>query len=214
VTSLAAFSSFCVDDAERAALPASGRVRRVADRFRGVLEALDLDLGDENLAGTGERVARALEELLSGLRPGAEPVLRTFPNAEGYSEPVSLTGIPFHSLCAHHFLPFFGTAHVAYIPKDRLLGLSKLGRVVEFTSRRPQLQERLTEQAADLIERRLRPAGVMVVTESRHLCMEMRGLAKPGVVTTCVAARGAFKRRGRRREFLDLIAAGPREGRS
>jgi GTP cyclohydrolase I len=182
------------------------RTRLVAERFRGVMEALGLDLSDPNLADTPLRVARSYRELFAGLDPDTLPDLRTFPNSEGYSQIVAVTGIPFHSVCAHHFLPFFGTAHVAYLPKDRVVGLSKLARVVEHFARRPQIQERLTEQVADLVDRRLRPAGVMVLVEATHFCMEMRGVGKPGTKTTTSAWRGAFSDERRRREFLDMAA--------
>jgi len=118
---------------------------------------------------------------------------------------VAVTDIRFHSLCAHHFLPFFGIAHVAYLPKDRVVGLSKLARVVEHYARRPQVQERLTEQVIDLLERRLRPAGAMVVVQARHLCMEMRGVGKAGATTRTSAWRGAFGDARTRQEFLDLL---------
>lgn len=112
--------------------PQSGPEReRVADAFRGFMEALGLDLDDPNLNGTDERVARAYEELFGGLLPDNEPHISTFPNESGYSELVTVKDIPFYSICAHHFLPFFGTAHVAYIPDERLAGLSKLPRVVD-----------------------------------------------------------------------------------
>ena len=113
--------------------------------------------------------------------------------------------IRFHSLCAHHFLPFFGTAHVAYLPKDRVVGLSKLARVVEHYARRPQIQERLTEQVIELLEHRLRPAGTMVVVQARHMCMEMRGVGQPGATTRTSAWRGAFADARTRQEFLDLL---------
>jgi GTP cyclohydrolase I len=166
------------------------------------MEALGLDLKDPNLAGTDRRVARAFRELFAGHYAGAEPKLRSFPNTEGYSEAVAVTGIPFHSLCAHHFLPFFGTAHLAYVPKERLVGLSKLARVVDFYARRPQLQERMTEQIAELIERRLQPAGTSVVIQARHLCMEMRGVRKAGASTVTSAIRGVFEDETKRRELL------------
>lgn len=181
------------------------KLHRAAGKFREFLEALELDLSDPNLVGTELRVARAYRELFAGLRAGAEPALRTFPNVERYSEIVAVTDIPFHSLCAHHFLPFFGTAHVAYLPKDRIVGLSKLARVVDFYARRPQIQERMTEQIIELLEERLRPAGAMVVLQARHFCMEMRGVAKPGTMTTTSAIRGAFEEDRTRREFLDLL---------
>lgn len=186
--------------------PADARTRRVAQRVRAVLEALGLDLADPNLTGTDLRVARAYRELFAGLS-SREPVLRTFPNREGYSEIVSVVDVPFYSLCAHHLLPFFGTAHVGSIPRDRIVGLSKLARVVEFYARRPQLQERLTEQVLGLLRDRLQPLGVMVVVHARHLCMEMRGVGKPGVTTMTSAIYGAFEDERVRSEFLKLVPA-------
>jgi GTP cyclohydrolase IA len=179
---------------------ADPKVHRVARKFRAVMEELGLDMADPHLQGTDLRVARAYRELFSGLAAGAEPALRTFPNTERYSEMVSLEGIPFYSLCAHHFLPFFGTVRVAYVPGPRIVGLSKLARAVEFYARRPQVQERMTEQIADLLVRRLRPAGVKVVVDARHFCIEMRGVNRAGLVTTTSAVRGTFtdqRRQGR-----------------
>jgi GTP cyclohydrolase IA len=181
------------------------RTAVVADRFRGVMVALGLDMDDPNLSGTPLRVARAYGELFRGLEPGTEPELSSVPNTGGYSQIVAVTDIPFHSLCAHHFLPFFGTAHVAYVPHNRLIGLSKIARVVEYYARRPQIQERLTEQVVDLLDRRLHPSGAMVVVEARHFCMEMRGVAKPGMTTTTSAFRGGFKDERTRQQFLDLL---------
>jgi GTP cyclohydrolase I len=184
---------------------APSRTALVAERFRTVMEALGLDLEDPNLSGTSLRVARAYGELFSGLDPANEPELRTFPNTDGYTQSVSVTDIPFHSLCAHHFLPFFGTAHVAYVPKDRVVGLSKLARVVDYFAHRPQTQEALTEQVIDLLDRRLHPAGAMVVVEARHFCMEMRGVGKGGMSTTTTAIRGVFADDRRQRQFLDQL---------
>jgi GTP cyclohydrolase I len=195
---------------DRAADPSEGSSgwseRRVATRFREFMEALGLDMQDPNLSGTEWRVARAFRELFAGYYAGAEPTLRTFPNTEGYGEAVSVTDIPFHSLCAHHFLPFYGIAHLAYVPKERVVGLSKLARVVDFYARRPQLQERMTEQIADLVEKRLRPAGTMVLIQARHLCMEMRGVGKVGLTTTTSAFRGAFEDGLEREKVLALLA--------
>jgi GTP cyclohydrolase IA len=181
------------------------RLARTAAAFRVFLESLGLDLGDPNLDGTDHRVARAYRELFAGLEPGAEPRLSTFPNAEGYSEMVSMTGIPFFSLCAHHFLPFFGVAHVGYVPGQSILGLSKLARVVDFYARRPQLQERMTQQVATLLDERITPAGVIVVVEARHLCMEMRGVSTTGVGTTTIAVRGTLGDETLRNRFLALV---------
>ena len=180
------------------------RTRRVADAFRAVLEALELDLDDPNLAGTHLRVARAYRELFAGLETD-EPRLRTFPNREGYSEMVTVLDVPFYSLCAHHFLPFFGAAHLGYIPGRRIVGLSKLARAVEHYARRPQIQERMTEQILALLRERLDPVGAMVVLQARHLCVEMRGVSKPGVITTTSAIFGAFDRDRVRQEFLSLL---------
>lgn len=189
---------------------ADPQLRRVARKVRAVMEELDLDLTDPHLEGTEFRVARAYRELFSGIAAGAEPVLRTFPNAEGYSAMVSLTAIPFYSLCAHHLLPFFGSAHVAYLPGERIVGLSKLARVVEHFARRPQVQERLTEQITDFLEQELSPVGTMVVVQARHFCIEMRGVNRAGLVTTTSAARGGFREDARRREFLALVAGAGR----
>jgi GTP cyclohydrolase I len=179
-------------------------VERVAAAFRGFLESLGLDLGDPNLVGTEHRVARAYEEMLGGLRR-AEPTLSTFPNTKRYGGMVSVTDIPLYSICAHHFLPFFGAAHVAYVPGERLLGLSKVARVVDFYARRPQLQENLTEQIAALFDERLAPAGIIVSVEARHLCMEMRGISKPGVTTTTTAVRGTFGDERLQRQFFARV---------
>lgn len=201
---LAALSALdhATDEPERTG---DASTRRAAAKFREFLETLGLDMKDPNLAGTEWRVARMFRELFAGHYAGAEPTLRTFPNAEGYAETVAVTGIPFHSLCAHHFLPFYGTAHVAYVPKERLVGLSKLARVVDFYARRPQLQERMTEQIAELIEKRLRPAGTLVVIQARHLCMEMRGVGKAGSTTTTSASRGVFRDGPSRQPFPALL---------
>jgi GTP cyclohydrolase IA len=193
------------DAPERVAAPSE---RRAAIKFREFMETLGLDLNDPNLSGTEWRVARAFRELFAGYYAAAEPTLRTFPNAEGYAEAVAVTDILFHSLCAHHFLPFYGTAHLAYVPSERLVGLSKLARVVDFYARRPQVQERLTEQVADLIEKRLQPAGTMVVIQARHFCMEMRGVGKAGLLTTTSALRGVFEDDRSRQKLLSLL--GPR----
>lgn len=186
------------------------RERRVTARFEEVLAVLSLDMADPHLRDTPARWAAAMEELLAGLRR-EPPELRTFPNDEGYREAVVVTGVRFHSLCAHHFLPFFGEAHVGYLPGERLVGLSKLARVVEHFARRPQVQERLTEQVVDLLEERLRPAGVIAVVRARHLCMEMRGVGRRAWTVT-TAARGVFEGGPARDEFLARVGAAGRSG--
>ena len=178
---------------------------RVASHLEAVLRLLGLDMTDPNLADTPERIARLYLEMFHGLREGAEPDVTTFPNEEGYSSMVMERDIPFYSMCAHHFVPFYGHAHIAYIPGPRIVGLSKLPRILEFYAKRPQLQERLTEQVADYLWRNLSPLGAMVVIEARHLCVEMRGVKKPGALTVTSALRGCFEEREVRAEFLAYL---------
>lgn len=186
----------------------AGKLERIASHVRGILEELGLDLQEANLRETDRRVARLYLEMFHGLSEGAEPKVTSFPNDEGYRAMVMEKKIPFFSLCSHHLVPFYGHAHMAYIPRDRILGLSKFARILEFYAKRPQLQERLTEQVADFLESSLSPLGVMVVIEARHLCVEMRGVKKPGAVTVTSAIRGAFHQKPVREEFLDLLRLG------
>jgi GTP cyclohydrolase IA len=168
-----------------------------------LLRALGADLQSEHLRETPRRVAATYGELLTPVPFSAT----TFPNDEHYDELVLVEGIPFQSLCMHHLLPFHGVAHVAYLPDDRLIGLSKLARVVELFARDLQLQERLATQIADWLEESLRPRGVGVVLEAEHLCMSLRGVQKPGARTVTSALRGGVKDDPRTRaEFLSLIA--------
>lgn len=183
----------------------TGRIRDIASHFRKIIELLGLDLEDPNLVETPERVAKMYLELFAGLSEGAEPRVTFFPNDEGYTSMVMEKDIPFYSLCSHHFVPFYGHAHVAYIPNQSIVGLSKMARIVEFYARRPQLQERLTEQIAGFMAQKLDPQGVMVVVEARHLCVEMRGIKKPGALTVTSAIRGIFNTQSVREEFLDLL---------
>jgi GTP cyclohydrolase I len=167
-----------------------------------LLVALGANLESDHLRETPRRVARAYAELLTPRPFNAT----TFPNDEGYDELVIVGDIPFQSLCAHHVLPFQGKAHVAYLPGERLIGLSKLAWVVELYSRRLQLQERLTTQVADWLEDHLRPRGVGVVLEAEHLCMSLRGVQTAGSNTVTSALRGAVRDDARtRQEFLSLI---------
>src|SRR3954447_5888491 len=171
---------------------------------RDLLLALGADLDDESLAQTPRRVAAALAEMLTPLEFEAT----TFPNDEGYDELVVATSIPFHSLCEHHLLSFQGVAHVGYLPGERIIGLSKLGRVVDLYARRLQVQERMTVQIADWLERELAPKGIGVVLEAEHLCMSLRGVQKPGARTVTSALRGIVRDDPRtRQEFLGLVAS-------
>jgi GTP cyclohydrolase I len=166
-----------------------------------LLVALGADLADEGVRETPRRMAAAYAELLTS-RP-FQPT--TFPNDEGYDELVLVRAIPFHSLCMHHLLPFHGVAHIGYLPGERILGLSKIARVVELFARKLQVQERLTVQIADWLEDQLAPKGVGVVLEAEHLCMSMRGVQKFGAKTVTSALHGSVRDDPRtRQEFLAL----------
>ena len=176
-------------------LPAAGRA--VAD----LLRALGRDPAEPHLADTPRRVAEAYAELLTPPSFG----LTTFPNDDGYDELVLATGIPVQSLCEHHLLPFTGVAHIGYLPGDRILGLSKLARVLELFARDLQVQERLTQQVADWLRDNLAPRGVGVVIEAEHLCMALRGVRARGTRTTTSALHGALRDDARsRQEFFAL----------
>jgi GTP cyclohydrolase I len=166
-----------------------------------LLRALGRDVDSEPLEETPRRVADAYSELLT-----PQPFrATTFANDDGYDELIVARAIPFHSLCMHHLLPFHGVAHVGYLPGERIIGLSKLGRVVEYFSRDLQIQERLTTQVAGWLERELKPKGVGVVLEAEHLCMSLRGVQKLGAKTVTSALRGLVRDDARtRQEFLAL----------
>ncbi len=185
---------------------ADPRVDQIAGHVKEIIRILGLCPDqDANLINTDRRVARMYLDIFSGLDEGTRPRLTTFPNEEHYTSMVMEKQIPFYSMCAHHFVPFYGHGHIAYIPNDKIVGLSKLPRLLEFYARRPQVQERLTEQVAAVLEEELKPQGVMVVIEARHLCVEMRGVKKPGAVTVTSAIRGIFLQKAVREEFLDLL---------
>ena len=174
--------------------------------MRRILEAIGEDPEREGLADTPARVARMYAEIFDGMhRDPREDLYRVFV-ADEHQEMVLVRDISFYSMCEHHFLPFHGSAHVAYVPDGRVTGLSKLARLVEGFARRPQMQERFTTQVADSLMDVLDPRGVMVVVEARHLCMEMRGVGKPGTMTQTSAVRGQFRRNpATRAEALTLI---------
>jgi GTP cyclohydrolase IA len=176
----------------------------LAERAAADLVALGADVGSEHLRETPRRVAHAYAELLSPTPFNAT----TFPNDEGYDELVVVRDIPFRSLCAHHLLPFQGKAHVGYLPGEQIIGVSKLGRVVDLFAHDLQVQERLTVQVADWLEEKLEPLGAGVIVEAEHLCMSLRGVQKPGARTVTSALRGLVKDDPRtRQEFLSLIRA-------
>lgn len=174
--------------------------------FTQILSAMGEDPNREGLLDTPKRVAKMYTELYSGLNEDPRDVLGTFFEADNHEEVVLVKDIPFYSTCEHHFVPFFGKAHVAYLPNQRLTGLSKLARALEIIARRPQLQERITQQLADAIESTLDARGVFVVIEAEHLCMTMRGVKKPGAKTVTTVARGVYKDDSSlRQEVLQLI---------
>lgn len=180
----------------------TARIRRAATEL---LLAIGEDPQREGLLRTPERFAELYEEVFCGL--GCDPAsVLSVGFDEDHQEMVILSDIPFYSMCEHHLLPFHGKAHIGYVPSGRVVGISKLARVVEIFARRPQLQERLTSQIADTIMDNLKPSGVGVVIEAEHLCMTMRGIRKPGSVVVTSANRGIFRsRRETRAEFLSLI---------
>lgn len=183
--------------------PSPGADRERAGRaVADLMDALGVDRRTEALRDTPRRVASALAEFL-------EPIpfrATTFPNDGGYDELVVVSDIAFSSLCEHHLLPFVGVAHVGYLPSERIVGLSKLPRLVEHRARRLQVQERLTGEVADWLERTLRPRGVGVVIEATHMCMSLRGVRQPGALTTTSALRGRLREDPRtRQEFFELI---------
>jgi GTP cyclohydrolase I len=185
------------------------------DLVRRLLVALGEDPAREGLRETPRRVEKSLSFLTSGYRANVDEVINDALFTVEYNEMVMVRDIDLYSLCEHHLLPFFGKCHVAYIPDGRVIGLSKIPRIVDVFARRLQVQERLTSQIADTLEQKLRPVGVAVVIEATHLCMAMRGVEKQNSVTVTSAMRGAFQSDVRTRaEFLELIHRGDAEGRS
>lgn len=180
---------------------------RIEEGVRLILEGIGEDTSREGLLDTPKRVASMYEEIFAGLdQDPAEHFAVTF--NEGHQEMVLIRDIPLYSVCEHHLVPFLGRAHVAYVPskEGRICGLSKIARLVDVFAKRPQVQERLTSQIADTLVQQLDPQGVLVVIEAEHLCMSMRGVRKPGTVTTTSAVRGIFERKAATRaEAMSLI---------
>lgn len=177
----------------------------LAAHYLRILELLGEDPSREGLQKTPIRVARAWLELTRGYHEDPVAIIRSALFKESYHNMVVVKDIEFYSLCEHHMLPFFGKAHIAYIPNGEITGLSKLARIVNTFSHRLQVQERMTEQIAECIQEALNPLGVMVVVEARHLCMQMRGVAKQNAETTTMHAIGAFEQPEKRQEFLEQL---------
>lgn len=180
--------------------------KRIEKAIRDILIAVGEDPSRRDIKDTPKRVAEMYEEILSGMKADPEKELEVIFEKD-HDEIILLKNIPLYSICEHHMLPFIGKAHVAYIPSNnRVTGLSKLARVVDIFARRLQVQERLTTDIADIIMKKLKPKGVLVVIEAEHLCMSMRGVKKPGVTTVTSAVRGIFRKNEKTRaEALSLI---------
>lgn len=164
---------------------------KIEEGFRLILEGMGEDANREGLKETPQRIARMYEEIFAGMEQEPEEVLSKVFHTKS-SEMVIEKDITFYSMCEHHFMPFYGKAHVAYIPDGKVVGLSKLARTVEIYAKRPQLQEQMTEQICDAIMKYLQPKGVVVMLEAEHMCMTMRGVKKPGSATVTYATRGEF----------------------
>jgi len=182
-------------------------IQEIAGQYHKILTAIGEDPNREGLLKTPERVAKALQYLTHGYDLDAAVILKSAMFKEDYSQMVIVKDIEVYSMCEHHMLPFFGKAHIAYIPNGHIVGLSKIPRVVDVFARRLQVQERLTNEIRDCIQDTLKPAGVAVVMECKHMCMSMRGIQKQNSVTTTSAFTGEFVNEKTRSEFLRLIAA-------
>jgi GTP cyclohydrolase I len=184
------------------------KTKRLTDLYKQVLDALGEDIDREGLTKTPLRVAKAMQFLTQGYSANPEEILKSAMFKEDYSQMVLVKDIEIYSMCEHHMLPFFGKAHVAYIPDGTITGLSKIARVVEVFARRLQVQERLANQIKDCIQNTLNPQGVAVVIEAQHMCMQMRGIEKQGSVTTTSAFTGVFlANQATREEFIHLIGS-------
>ena len=180
---------------------------KLSFHYKEILKLIGDDYKREGLIDTPLRVAKAMQFLMQGYGQNPEEILKSALFKEDYREMVIVKDIELYSMCEHHMIPFFGKAHVAYIPDGTITGLSKIARIVEAYARRLQVQERLTMQIRDCIENTLNPLGVAVVIEAQHMCMQMRGVQKQNSVTTTSAFTGAFLRTATREEFIHLIGA-------
>lgn len=178
----------------------------LSKNYQNILTLVGEDISREGLDKTPERVAKAMQFLLQGYKTDPVEILRSAMFKEDYRQMVIVKDIEIYSMCEHHLLPFFGKAHVAYIPNGTITGLSKIARVVDVFARRLQVQERLTTQIKDCIQTTLKPLGVAVVIEAQHLCMQMRGIQKQHSITTTSDFTGAFQKNATRDEFIKLIS--------
>lgn len=182
-------------------------IQEIASHFEGIIEGVGEDHQREGLKKTPERAARAMQFLTQGYEQDGAAILKSALFSEDHQQMVLVKNIELYSLCEHHMLPFFGKAHIAYIPNGKIVGLSKIPRVVDVFARRLQVQERLTVQIRDCINETLQPLGVAVVIEAQHMCMQIRGVQKQNSVTTTSAFTGEFLKDATRKEFINLITA-------
>jgi GTP cyclohydrolase IA len=178
----------------------------IAESFKNIIENLGEDTNREGLEKTPERVAKAFQFLTHGYELDPLEILKSALFTEDHKQMIVVKNIEVYSMCEHHLLPFFGKAHVAYIPNGKIVGLSKIPRIIEAFARRLQVQERLTDQIKDCIQEALEPLGVAVVIECQHMCMQMRGIQKQNSVTTTSSFTGAFEKDKTRKEFISLIS--------
>lgn len=178
----------------------------LSDNYKTIIENLGEDVTREGLEKTPERVAKAMQYLTHGYEINPLEILKSALFTEDHKQMIVVKDIEVYSMCEHHMLPFFGKAHVAYIPNGKIVGLSKIPRIVDAFARRMQVQERLTDQIKDCIEEALKPLGVAVVIEAQHMCMQMRGIQKQNSVTTTSSFTGAFEKDKTRKEFISLIS--------
>ena len=181
------------------------KTEQIAEHYKQIIQLLGEDVNREGLLKTPERVARSLQFLMQGYEQSPEEIIKSAMFTENYRQMVIVKDIDFYSMCEHHMLPFFGKAHIAYIPNKQITGLSKIARIVEVFARRMQVQERMTTQIKECIQKTLNPMGVMVIIEAQHLCMQMRGVQKQHSITTTSDFTGVFEQAKTREEFINLI---------
>ena len=182
------------------------KIEAISQHYKSVIAHLGEDVSREGLEKTPERVAKAMQYLTHGYDLDPAEILKSAMFTEDHSQMVIVKDIEVYSMCEHHMLPFFGKAHVAYIPNGKIVGLSKIPRLVDAFARRLQVQERLTDQIKDCLQETLNPEGVAVVIEAQHMCMQMRGIQKQNSVTTTSSFTGAFEKDSTRKEFISLIS--------
>jgi len=183
----------------------SEKTEKIAEHYQQIIQLLGEDANREGLLKTPERVSKAMQFLMQGYDQNPEDIIRSAMFTEDYRQMVIVKDIDFYSMCEHHMLPFFGKAHIAYIPNKKITGLSKIARIVEVYARRMQVQERMTTQIKECIQKTLNPMGVIVVIEAQHLCMQMRGVQKQHSITTTSDFTGVFEQAKTREEFMNLI---------